>query len=98
MKAFESIIDPSQLDLVLFVADKIEWDQAGTPPYLPSLLRGLDQSLEHAAFCYLSYLWEQRDKLRVLHPWLAAAYQWLSSRLQARKGGKRVLGENKVID
>lgn len=73
--------NPSRLDLVLFVADKIEWDQAGTPPYLSSLLRALDQSLEQAAFSYLSYLWEQKDKLRVLHPWLADAYRWYASRL-----------------
>ncbi|EOO08111.1 putative protein in pepC 5'region [Bacillus thuringiensis serovar morrisoni str. 4AA1] len=25
---------PTKMDLVLFVADKIEWDQKGTPPYL----------------------------------------------------------------
>lgn len=73
--------NPSQMDLVLFVADKIEWDQAGTPPYLPRLQAGLAKSLEHAAYAYLSYMWEQRDKLRVLHPWLKDAYLWLSARL-----------------
>ncbi|MGG4498154.1 bis(5'-nucleosyl)-tetraphosphatase (symmetrical) YqeK [Brevibacillus reuszeri] len=68
---------PSRMDLVLFVADKIEWDQTGTPPYLHALLSALDKSLEHAALVYLTYLWEQREKLRVVHPWLIEAYRYL---------------------
>ncbi|MFP3390040.1 bis(5'-nucleosyl)-tetraphosphatase (symmetrical) YqeK [Brevibacillus sp. SIMBA_040] len=70
---------PSRMDLVLFVADKIAWDQAGTPPYLHRLLPALDKSLEHAALVYLSYLWEQREKLRVVHPWLVEAYRDLNN-------------------
>ncbi|EJW16375.1 hydrolase (HAD superfamily) [Paenibacillus alvei DSM 29] len=31
----------TQLDLVLFVADKIAWDQQGTPPYLKELHHNL---------------------------------------------------------
>ncbi|MGG1250695.1 bis(5'-nucleosyl)-tetraphosphatase (symmetrical) YqeK [Brevibacillus agri] len=68
------------LDLVLFVADKIKWDQPGTPPYLQPLLAALDDSLECAALVYLAYLWERRDKLRVVHPWLRDAYLELSER------------------
>ena len=29
----------SDIDLVLFVADKIKWDQEGKPPYLDGLLQ-----------------------------------------------------------
>lgn len=72
---------PSALDMVLFVADKIEWDQSGTPPYLDRIHHALQHSLEQAAFAYLSFLWEQREKLRVVHPWLKEAYEYLSSRL-----------------
>lgn len=64
----------SLLDRVVFVADKIAWDQAGTPPYLPHLNGQLDQSLEHAAMAYIRFLWNQKDKLKVVHPWLADAY------------------------
>lgn len=66
--------DASQIDLVLFVADKIEWDQKGTPPYILELQSALEKSLEHAAFVYISYLWERRETLKVLHPWLEEAY------------------------
>lgn len=71
--------NPSRLDLVLFVADKIEWDQPGAPPYLQELTAKLDKSLTHAALVYLSYVWEQREKLRVIHPWLKDAYEELSN-------------------
>jgi len=71
--------DASLLDKVVFVADKIKWDQPGKPPYLETLLATLDQSLDAAAFCYLDYLWQQRGRLRVLHPWFIAAYRHLSA-------------------
>ncbi|HLN63173.1 MAG TPA: GNAT family N-acetyltransferase [Symbiobacteriaceae bacterium] len=63
-------------DRVLFVADKIAWDQQGRPPYLTELLTALDQSLDEAALCYLA--WMRRQPLRVVHPWLRAAYEDLS--------------------
>lgn len=62
------------LDMVIFVADKIAWDQPGTPPYLDEIQKALGESLPAAAAAYLAYLWAQRDTLPVLHPWLAAAY------------------------
>ena len=58
----------------MFVADKIEWDQTGEPPYLHQITKQLDISLNHAAFEYINYLWKQRDNLRVIHPWLSDAY------------------------
>ncbi|MGN5653061.1 bis(5'-nucleosyl)-tetraphosphatase (symmetrical) YqeK [Bacillus sp. Brlt_9] len=64
----------TKMDLVLFVADKIEWDQNGTPSYLVEIKKGLEKSLEHAAFAYISYLWDRKDTLKVLHPWLEDAY------------------------
>lgn len=73
--------DASLLDKVVFVADKIRWDQAGVPPYLSDLEQALDRSLDHAAFCYLDYLWQRRTTLRVIHPWLAAAHAQLQEQL-----------------
>ncbi|RKN72372.1 bis(5'-nucleosyl)-tetraphosphatase (symmetrical) YqeK [Paenibacillus ginsengarvi] len=62
------------LDRVVFVADKIAWDQAGTPPYLSELNARLELSLEHGAMAYIGYLWERKETLKVVHPWLADAY------------------------
>lgn len=64
----------SQLDKVLFVADKLAWDKDSTPPYRDALLAALEQSLDAAALCYLRYVWERRATLKVIHPWLEAAY------------------------
>ncbi len=73
-------VDASPLDKVVFVADKIAWDQEGRPPYLTELVTALDGSLDEAAFVYLNYLWKRRDTLPVLHPWVVAAHRQLSQR------------------
>lgn len=73
--------DASLLDKIVFVADKIAWDQVGNPPYIDNLLPALDKSIDHAAFVYLDYLWQMRDSLKVLHPWGADAHQQLKQSL-----------------
>ncbi len=69
--------DAKPLDKVVFLADKIAWDQPGTPPYLDDLNRALSSSLDRAVCVYLGTLWDRRHALPVLHPWLAAAYAQL---------------------
>ncbi|MDC2864459.1 bis(5'-nucleosyl)-tetraphosphatase (symmetrical) YqeK [Bacillus sp. BP-3] len=71
----------THLDMVLFVADKIKWDQSGTPPYITEIQEALEQSLEHACFAYISYLWERKQNLKVVHPWLQDAYFDLKEKL-----------------
>ena len=66
----------SPLDKVLFVADKLAWDQPGEPPYRAALEAALARSLDAAACVYLRYLWERRATLAVVHPWLAAAHAY----------------------
>lgn len=66
------------LDRVLFVADKIEWDQQEVAPYRAELLTALDRSLDDAALLYLRWMHQQRESLRVVHPWLREAYEALS--------------------
>jgi HD superfamily phosphohydrolase YqeK len=61
------------LDKIVFIADKLKWDQAGDPPYLEALQAALKQSLDAGAFLYLNYLWQQRETLLALHPWVAEA-------------------------
>jgi HD superfamily phosphohydrolase YqeK len=69
----------SPLDKVVFVADKLAWDQPGTPPYKTEMIAALEHSLDSAALVYLQYLWDRRDTLRVVHPWMVAAYMELST-------------------
>ncbi|MFN6669305.1 bis(5'-nucleosyl)-tetraphosphatase (symmetrical) YqeK [Enterococcus faecalis] len=65
----------SDIDLVLFVADKIKWDQEGKPPYLDGLLQALNCSLEDAAYFYIDYV--LKHDIKVVHPWLWDAYNQL---------------------
>jgi len=69
--------DAGVLDKIVFVADKIAWDQPGTPPYLAALEKALAASLDAGVCIYLDYLWQQRESLAVVHPWFEAAYHQL---------------------
>ncbi|MBI4928006.1 MAG: bis(5'-nucleosyl)-tetraphosphatase (symmetrical) YqeK [Anaerolineae bacterium] len=70
----------SAFDQVVFLSDKLVWDQSGDPPYQAALRAALEHSLEAASLVFLNYLWSQRDQLPVLHPWTAAAYADLMQR------------------
>ena len=83
--------DASPLDKVVFVADKIAWDQPGTPPWRDDLARALDVSLDAAALTYLDYLWERREQLLVVHPWFVAARAQLSKRLSPMVSSRQKL-------
>lgn len=69
----------STLDKIVFVADKLRWDQPGIPPYLEPLQSALEAgSLDRAALAYLKHLWQNRASLPgPLHPWAEAAYHEL---------------------
>ena len=69
--------DASLLDKVVFLADKIEWDQQHTAPFLAGVLAALEKSLDQAVLHYLHYLWQQRDTIPVIHPWFVDAYEQL---------------------
>ena len=68
----------SVLDKVVFIADKVRWDQSHPPPFLEAVLVGLERSLDEGVLAYLEYMWQRRHTLPVVHPWLAEAYAELS--------------------
>jgi len=76
------------LEKVVFLADKIAWDQPGRPPYLDGLLEALDTSLDAAVLHYLQYLWDRRDALLVVHPWFVEAYEELSEKKRTARAGQ----------
>lgn len=73
----------SALDQILFVADKIEWDQTEPPPYLPALLAACEQSPRFAAYTFLNILWQNRQNMMVIHPWFESAYQELNTEFES---------------
>lgn len=73
--------NPSKLDLIIFIADKLEWDQEGIPPYYDEMEKALLISLENSAFVYVEYLLSDKKKLKVIHPWLIEAREYLYCKL-----------------
>ena len=59
------------------IADKIQWDQTGLPPYLDVIEEGMKISLAYSAYLFLK---EQLQHKRILYPhqWLKEAYEDLS--------------------
>ena len=48
--------DPSDIDMIVFLADKIRWDRGTVPPFLPVIEEGLRFSLKTACLEYLDYI------------------------------------------
>jgi predicted HD superfamily hydrolase involved in NAD metabolism len=71
--------NPSPLELVVFCADKLAWDQKGIPSYKAEMEAALDQSLEAAAWVYQDYLWHS-GKLKIVHPWMHSSYLELKAK------------------
>ena len=67
----------SPLDRVVFLADKLSWDQQGTPPYKAELLEALEHGLEEGARFFVTHLISSPGLL-VVHPWLREAHTELT--------------------
>lgn len=85
------------LDKVLFVADKIEWDQNGIPPYIKEITESLEKSIGLASYSYIHYLWQKRETLRVIHPWLRDAYYELTNEEIDKVGGGIIENHSKDV-
>jgi len=72
----------SKLDKVLFVADKIEWDQDGSPPYINQMEHSLKESIDAASYAYIKYLFDNKNNLKVVHPFLESAYKELKEQFK----------------
>ncbi len=70
----------SPCDMALFIADKLAWDQEGTPPFYEDVSAALDRSLEAACLTYMDFM---VDSGRLLCPHVnwTAAHRWLREKL-----------------
>ena len=64
---------PSVYDMIVFLADKIAWDQQGEPPYLAMLEKDLEISLQKACFDFIEMQWKE-GRLLYPHQWIKEAY------------------------
>jgi len=70
--------NPSKLDMILFIADKINWDQEGIPPYIDIIERNLKISLNNGVKEFLNYLMDNKHQLKVLHSFLIEAHEYFN--------------------
>ncbi|MBR3825701.1 MAG: bis(5'-nucleosyl)-tetraphosphatase (symmetrical) YqeK [Lachnospiraceae bacterium] len=66
----------SVYDKVIFIADKISWDQKGVPPYYDILKSKVVESLDEACYFYINYQFEN-NLLLMPHQWIRDAYEEL---------------------
>lgn len=71
---------PTKLEMALFVADKLSWDQNGSPPFYEAVMQGLCISLEQASYAYIDYMMKN-DCVLFPHQWLLDAKAYLESML-----------------
>lgn len=64
--------NPTALDKVLFIADKLSWSPSDAP-YHQGLVVAVEESIDHAVAFFLAWSWQQRYP--VVHPWLREAYE-----------------------
>lgn len=68
----------SLVDKILFVSDKISWRLPGEHPHLMEMRVCVNEGeLDRAILIYLNSIWEQRVKLKLVHPWLISAREEL---------------------
>lgn len=66
----------SLYDKVIFLADKLSWDQQGVPPYFDLVTETLQESLDAACYSFIRYQFENR-LLLMPHLWIREAYEEL---------------------
>lgn len=68
-------------DKVIFLADKISWDQKGSPPYYDILKSKAAESLDEACCFFMKYQFDN-GLLLMPHKWLIEAYEDLKASLK----------------
>lgn len=68
--------NPSDYDMILFLADKLSWGHQETNPFYETVRSALEKSLSYASLSYINFVLKHG---MVLHPhrWLLEAKSWL---------------------
>lgn len=74
----------SMYDKIIFIADKISWDQKGVPPYYDILKSKVVESLDEACCFYINYQFENK-LLLMPHQWIIDAHEELRNVLDWKK-------------
>ena len=66
----------SLYDKVIFISDKLSWDQNGVPPYYDALKSKVTESLDEACCFFIKYQFDNK-LLLMPHQWIIEAYEAL---------------------
>jgi predicted HD superfamily hydrolase involved in NAD metabolism len=72
-------VSADDMDKVLFIADKLAWDQDGIPPYYHLVLKALEKSLDYGIYIYMDYVMSNQW-LKVVHPDFLKTYLFLKNK------------------
>lgn len=87
--------DATLYDKVIFLADKLSWDQQGTPPYFDLVKDKLQQSLDAACYCFIRYQFDNH-LLLMPHRWITEAYEDLKMAERAQASDIAALAEMRL--
>ncbi|MDR0928262.1 MAG: bis(5'-nucleosyl)-tetraphosphatase (symmetrical) YqeK [Oscillospiraceae bacterium] len=63
-------------DMLLFLADKLAWDQEGVPPFYDAVFSALEDGLAQACLVYIRYVFDH-GMILFPHRWLIEAKEWI---------------------
>jgi predicted HD superfamily hydrolase involved in NAD metabolism len=72
--------NPSNYDMALFIADKLSWDQEGTPLFYDTVIKNLSLSLEKACLAYINFIVDN-DMILYPHSWMLESKEYLENSL-----------------
>ena len=72
--------EPTDYDMVLFIADKLAWDQEGIPPFYNEVKSGLEVSLKRACYEYMKYM-NDNGKIMCPHTNWSLAFDYLTEQM-----------------
>jgi len=61
-------------DKIVFIADKLSWDQHGLPPYYDLVKSKVTESLNDACYAFIAYQFDN-DLMLMPHQWIIEAYE-----------------------
>lgn len=70
--------DAKDIDKIVFLADKLSWDQEGQPPYYDQVQKAISISLDEGCYVFMKYQFDHQLLLKA-HHWLLEAYQQLEN-------------------
>ena len=76
--------EPCDVDMVVFIADKLSWDQDGIPPFYECVSTAINESLGKACLEYINFCLDN-NMILIPHPMLIEAKAYLEENIKGKK-------------